>query len=230
MHTTDKRWTQQVVDVLFSGRDGHTPMRKALRGNRRGISFQFQERQALQDEGIDLLLLWKRGEPIALARQRLAAIAVDPAAGRAPRDHVLPAYETIADLLPRPVRIDLHRWSTEGSAIITTFPLADAQPRSTTVGEHMDGRWTISSPLRRAASGALAHLENTGHAPDRIVLHGQPLAHGASDDTIDCFIDLHWRYWRSAHRYLEDGQEWFEVLPATPRQPLHALHITPTRP
>ncbi|MBT1105722.1 hypothetical protein [Streptomyces sp. Tu10] len=229
-HTTDERWTRQAVDALFSGRDGHTPMRKALRGNRRGISFQFQERQALQDEGIDLLLLWKQGEPVALARQRLAAIPVDPTAGRAPRDHVLPAYEAVADLLPRPVRIDLHRWSTEGRATITTFALADAQPRSTTVREHMDDRWTINSPLRRAASAALAHLENTGHAADRIVLHGRPLASRASDDTIDCFVDLQWRYWRSADHYLKDSQAWFEVLPATPRQPLHALHITPTRP
>ncbi|MFI6967114.1 hypothetical protein [Streptomyces sp. NPDC050255] len=75
--------------------------------------------RALQDEGIDLLLLWKQGEPVALARQRLAAITVDPTAGRAPRDHVLPAYETVADLLPRPVRIDLHHWSTEGRATTT---------------------------------------------------------------------------------------------------------------
>ena len=47
------------------------------------------------------------------------------------------------------------------------------------------------------------------------------------DEAIECFIDLGWRYWRSATRYLDDGQAWFEVLPATARHPLHALHITP---
>lgn len=228
-HTTDQQWTRQVVNALFSGRDGHATMRQALRGNRRGISFQFQQHQALQDEGIDLQLLWKQGEPIDLARQRIAAITIDPTAGHAPRDHVLPAYETLADLLPRPVRIDLHRWCTEGRATVTTLPLTDAQPRSASLREHIDDRWTANSPLRRASGAALAHLENTGHAPDRIELHGHPLTPGAGDDMIDCFVDLHWRYWNSARHYLDDGQEWFEVLRATPRQPLHALHIAPTR-
>ncbi len=41
------------------------------------------------------------------------------------------------------------------------------------------------------------------------------------------FLLLGWRYWRRAKRYLGDGQAWFEVLPATVRKPLHALHITP---
>ncbi|MEJ8653760.1 hypothetical protein WKI65_38360 [Streptomyces sp. MS1.AVA.3] len=71
--------------------DGYVPMRQALRGNRRGISFQFQGRDSLQSEDIELLLLWRQGEPIALAKQRLAAITPDTTAGRAPRDHVLPA-------------------------------------------------------------------------------------------------------------------------------------------
>ncbi|MBT2530423.1 hypothetical protein J7E91_35050 [Streptomyces sp. ISL-99] len=83
---------------------------------------------SLREEGIDLFLLLERGEPITLARQRLAAIAVDSAAGRAPRDHVLLACETIADLLPSPVRIDMHRWSTGGRIAITTCALADARP------------------------------------------------------------------------------------------------------
>ncbi|MFE7332292.1 hypothetical protein ACFU8W_47050 [Streptomyces sp. NPDC057565] len=226
-HTTDERWTQQSLDALFSGRDGYTPMRRALRGGRRGVSFQFQERRALEGEGIEMLLLWRYDEPVTLARQRLAAITPDPAAGRAPRDHVLPAYETIADLLPRPVRIDLHRWCTEGRATVAVFPLPDAQPRSTTAAEHMDDRWAPNSPLRRAAAAALAHLENTGQALDRLEVHRQYLAHGATDETIECFVDLGWRYWRAADRYLGDGQAWFEVLPATARQPLNALHITP---
>ncbi|MEJ8653771.1 hypothetical protein WKI65_38415 [Streptomyces sp. MS1.AVA.3] len=64
-------------------------------------------------------------------------------------------------------------------------------------------------------------------AADRCEIHRQYLARGATDQTIDCFVDLGWRYWRSAERYLADGQSWFEVLPATSRQPLNALHITP---
>ncbi len=174
-----------------------------------------------------MLLLWRHNEPVALARQRLAAIPSDPAAGRAPRDHVLPAYETIADLLPRPVRIDLHRWCTKDKATVAVVPLPDAHPRSTIATKHMDDRWTPNSPLRRAAAAALAHLENTSQALERLEVHRRYLDHRATDEAIECFVDLGWRYWRAADRYLNDGQAWFEVLPATPQQSLTALHITP---
>ncbi|GFE27532.1 hypothetical protein [Streptomyces nigrescens] len=226
-HTTDDCWTEQSLDAFFGGRDSYVPMRRALRGNRRGISFQFQGRDSLQSEDIELLLLWRQGEPIALARRRLAAITPDTTAGRAPRDHVLPAYETLADLIPRPVRIDLHRWSTDRKITVTTHALRDAQPRFTTATRHMDYRWVPNSPLRRAAAAALAYLESTGQRLDRCEVHRQYLVRGVTDQTIDCFVDLGWRYWRSAERYLADGQSWFEVLPATSRQPLNALHITP---
>lgn len=226
-HTTDERWTEHSLNALFDGRDSYTPMRQALRGNRRGISFQFQGRDPLRNENVELLLLWRQGEPITLARQRLAAITADTTAGRAPRDHVMPAYETLADVIPRPVRIDLHRWSTKRKITVTTHALPDAQPRSTTATRHMEGRWVPNSPLRRAAAAALAYLESTGQRLDRCEVHRQHLVRGTTDLTTDCFVDLGWRYWRSAERYLADGQSWFEVLPATSRQPLHALHITP---
>ncbi|MFB7669028.1 hypothetical protein ACFC1R_34815 [Kitasatospora sp. NPDC056138] len=200
------------------------PMRQALRGRRRGVSFQFQMRSSLEAEGFDLLALWRRGEPVDLARQRLAQIRPDPTAGRAPRDHVLPAYEAIADLLPRPVRIDLHRLCTADTATVTAFPLPDGRPRSPQALRHIERRRVATSPLRRAALAALAHLEGAGHAPDRLELH---LDHRATDDTVDCYVDLHWNNWTSLDRYLDDGRAWFEVLPATPRQPLYALHIAP---
>ena len=85
-----------------------------------------------------------------------------PGAGRAPRDYVLPADEQIADLLPRPVRIDLHRWCTEGTAEVSVLQLPDARPRGATAARHVDARWTATSPLLRAAGAALAHLESTG--------------------------------------------------------------------
>ncbi|MFJ3799995.1 hypothetical protein ACIPSJ_27400 [Streptomyces sp. NPDC090088] len=226
-HTTDERWRQESLEAMFSSRDGYTVMRQALRGRSRGLSFQFQYRSALEDEGFELLLLWKRGEPVDLAWQRLAAITPDPDAGRAPRDHVLPSYEVLADLLPRPVRIDLHRLCTSGGATVSAFPLPDAQPSSAVAVDHIDERWTPNSPLRRQAAAALAHLENSGQPLDQVEVHGQYLDHSKTDEAIACFVDLGWRYWRRANRYLNDGQAWFEVLPATARQPLHALHIAP---
>ncbi|MFJ4624668.1 hypothetical protein [Streptomyces sp. NPDC088812] len=225
--TADDRWKRESLDAMFGGRDGYAVMRQALRGRRRGVSFQFQDRSALEGEGIELLLLWRQGEPIDLARQRLTAISPDPAAGRAPRDHVLPAYEEIADLIPRPVRIDLHRLCTSGGATVSAFPLPEARPRSAEALTHVDERWTAHSPLRRGAAAALAHLENLGQALDYVEVHGQYLDYSKTDEAIECFIDLGWRYWRSVNRYLDDGQAWFEVLPATVRQPLHALYITP---
>ncbi|MEU3511314.1 hypothetical protein ABZ733_26165 [Streptomyces longwoodensis] len=226
-HTTDERWRLDSLDAMFSGRDSYVVMRQALRGRRRGVSFQFQDRSALEGEGIELLLLWRRGEPVDLARQRLAAIPPDPAAGRAPRDHILPSYEAIADLLPRPVRIDLHRLCTGDGATVSVFPLPDAQPRSTVAAAHVDERWNPHSPLRRGAAAALAHLEDIGQDLDHVEVHGRYFDYSKKDEAIECFIDLGWRYWRSATRYLDDGQAWFEVLPATARQPLHALYITP---
>lgn len=226
-HTTDERWTQHTLNALFSGRDGYALMRQALRGRRRGVSFQFQERNALNEEGIALLLLWQRGEPAVVARQRLAAIPLDPAAGRAPRDHVLPSYEALADRLPRPVRIDLHRRCTAGTAAVSVLALPDAQPRAPRDGTLLDERWVEHSPLRRAASAALAHLAKAGQNLDRVEVHGQHLVPGTAGEDIDVFVDLGWRYWRSLDRYLDDGQAWFEVLPATARKPMHALYITP---
>ncbi|KOV50847.1 hypothetical protein ADL00_42580 [Streptomyces sp. AS58] len=229
-HITDEAWTEHSLNALLSGRDGYAAMRQALRGRRRGISFQFQNRKALTKDGFELLLLWQRGEPFSLARQRLAAITPDPAAGRAPRDHVLPAYEMVSDQLPRPVRIDLYRWCTNNAATVRVVPLADDQPHSTAAAAHVDKRWTAHSPLRRAACAALAYLEQSGQKLDRVAVHGQHLQHGVADDTIEIFVGLGWRYWRRAELYLNDGQAWLEVLPAKARQPLQALHIIPASP
>lgn len=226
-HTTDERWLQHSLHASINGKDGYVPMRQALRGRRRGVSFQFQMRSSLEADGFDLLPLWRRGEPVELARRRLAGIRPDPSAGRAGRDHVLPAYEAIADLLPRPVRMDLHRLCTKGAATVTAFPLPDARPHSPQVLRCVERRWVATSPLRRAALAAVAYLEGIGQALDRIELHGAYLDHRTTDDTVDCYVDLRWNNWTCLDRYLDGGQAWFEVLPATSRQPLHALHVTP---
>ncbi|MFG2948416.1 hypothetical protein [Streptomyces adustus] len=226
-HASDERWRRESLAAMFSGRDGYVGVRQALRGRRRGVSFQFQDCTALEGEGFELLLLWRRGEPMTLARQRLAEVTPDPAAGRAPRDHVLPAYEAIADLLPRPVRIELHRLCTTGAAKVSVVTLPDAQPLSVAAAAHLDGRWTSHSSLRRAAAAALAYLENTGQGLGHVELHGRCFDGSATDRAVECFVDLGWRYWRCVTDYLDDGQAWLEVLPATARQPLHALRITP---
>lgn len=226
-HTTDKRWLQESLQASIAGRDGYISFKQALRGSRRGVSFHFQELSTLREAGFDMLPLWRHGEPLDLARIRLREIPTDPAAGRAPRDHVLAAYEQIADLLPRPVRIDLHRWCTEATAAVTVLDLPDGRPSNPLADRRLQRRWSATSPLLRAAGAALAHLESEGQPLRRVALHGRHLDHEAVDADIDCFVDLHWRYWHSVERYLDDGQSWLEVLPATSRQPLHAVRITP---
>ncbi|NJQ07353.1 hypothetical protein [Streptomyces lonarensis] len=226
-HITDTEWLRHVLSAMTSGSDGYVLLRQALRGRRRGFSFQFQQRDSLEAEGFELLLLWRAGEPVSLARERLAALVPDADAGPVERDFVLPAYEQLASSLPRPVRIDLHRLCTEERAHVTAIPLPSEEPRSVTATEHLKRRWIGHSPLRGAAAAALAHLENTGRPLGRTIVHGKPLAPGTSDSEQSCFIDLRWHYWSRMQRYFDDGQSWFEVLPATPRQPLHALLITP---
>jgi len=118
---------------------------------------------------------------------------------------VLPEYETLADLISRLVRIDLHRWCTEAQVMVRAFSLPDAQPHSASATSHFDERWTANGPLRRPAAAMLAHLENAGQPLDRREAHNQYLARSTTDAAIDCFLDLSWRYWRRAQRYLTDG-------------------------
>lgn len=83
----------ESLDASINGRDSYVGMKQALRGRTRGISFQFRGRSSLLDEGFDLFLLWLKGEPFSLARERLASLTADPEARPAPRDHMLPEFE-----------------------------------------------------------------------------------------------------------------------------------------
>jgi len=224
-HTTDRTWLDQSLDAFINGRDAYTQMKQGLRGRTRGISFQFQGRASLTDEGFELTLLWKRGEPFDLARRRLTDIKADPHARSAPRDHMLPVFETLAQTPPRPVRIELHELHHAGKISITRLDLLDAEPSHATTARHIRERWIPTSPLRRAGASAVAHLENNGVSPERIELHGQhPHAH---DLPVDHFIDLGWRYFGMLSRYLDDGQSWLEVPHPHRTKPLEALLIQP---
>lgn len=105
-------------------------MRQALRGRTRGISFQFRGRSSLQDEGFELFLLWRKGEPFSLARERLASLTADPEAGPAPRDHMLTEFEGLESLVPRPARIELFGRHVKGRVSITPLRLVDGDSRT----------------------------------------------------------------------------------------------------
>ncbi|WP_051831826.1 nucleotidyltransferase domain-containing protein [Streptomyces violens] len=111
-HRTDERLTSEFVNALSYGRDPSASMKRALKGTSRGLQIHFRERKTLEAEGFELTPLWTRGEPLAAARTRLTAITPDPTAGRAPRDHMLDAFEGIDRWVPRPVRVAVKcHWS-----------------------------------------------------------------------------------------------------------------------
>src|SRR6185503_19512023 len=99
--TPDEDFHAQVAMDLSDGFDPFLEFRSALAGRSRSLQFQFHELKALQREGFEPELLWRRGEAIAVVKGRLAAITPDPAAGRAARDAMLPAFEDIDRWVPR---------------------------------------------------------------------------------------------------------------------------------
>ncbi|WP_051764040.1 nucleotidyltransferase domain-containing protein [Streptomyces virginiae] len=158
-HGTDKRWLGESLDASINGRDSYVGMRQALRGRTRGISFQFRGRSSLLDEGFELFLLWRKGEPFSLARERLASLAADPEAGPAPRGHMLTEFEGLESPVPRPARIELFSRHVKGRISITPLRLVDGELEDPEVAWHVRRRWVETSPLRRAATCALAALE-----------------------------------------------------------------------
>ncbi|MFD4909978.1 nucleotidyltransferase domain-containing protein [Kitasatospora purpeofusca] len=224
-HGTDKRWLSESLHASCYGKDSYTSMKQGLRGNTRGISFQFRSRDSLTAEGFPLTLLWRRGEPFDVARQRLAALTPDPAAGSAPRDHMLPAFAGIEDLLPRPARIELHTRYTAGEIAVTPLILDDGRPGERSVIRHIERRWIDTSSLRRAALTAAAFLEGRGSDLSTVTFHGKRMDHAVAEET--CFVDLGWHYFQFMPRYLDCGQAWLEVLNPHPTKTLHALLVEP---
>jgi hypothetical protein len=77
-HRRDDRLTSEFVHALSYGRDPSASMKRALKGNSRGLQIHFGERKTLEAEGLEPAPLWTRGEPVDAARARLAAITPGP--------------------------------------------------------------------------------------------------------------------------------------------------------
>lgn len=227
-HGTDKQWLGEFLYASVNGRDPYVGMRQALRGRTRGISFQFRGLESLRDEGFDLLLLWRRGEPFSLARERLVSLREDPSAGTASRDHMLSAFEGLEGLVPRPVRIELFDRHVAGRISVTSLMLREGEPADEEVAGHVRRRWVASSPLRRAAACALVTLEEKGVDLDGVVLHGKRLfGRGQRDER--CFVDFGWSGFGHMGRLLDHGLSWLEVMRPHARKPMDALFIQPLR-
>lgn len=221
-YVPDERWKGETLPLLLYGRDPTAPLRRALVGRSRGVALTFDLGAHVGD--IDMAVLWRRGESLQRALDRLHAIAPDPAAGRAERDSMLPAFEGLERWLARPVRELLVGLVAAGAITITQVELADGEVRDAHAQTILQRRWRPDSPQRRAASAALAYLEARGVSLRVVHLQGRDIEQG---DT-PYFVGLGCRHIRSMPWCLAEwkGEEWLEVPRPTKTQPLLALRIT----
>lgn len=224
-HHVDPDCSAEVVSDLMYGRDPMASMKRALKGNKRGIQFQFNQNAALAEMGTEPFLLWQRGDTLAEAQKRLASLVADPSAGRAERDHMIEQFDGLDQWIPRPVRAELVSLSSAGAIEIRRLELADTQPTHPAAMAVLN-RWVETSPLRRAAAAALRQAEMTGHQPNTLWVQGQPVGEVTADCQGTMWISFGWRYFDQINYRLRNGLEWLEVIRPTSTQPLHALHLT----
>lgn len=217
----DDRWTSHFVHCMSYGKNPYVVFTRALRGNTRSVSIIF-EPQSYED--IPMTLLWQRGESIDTARERLHAISADPGAGRAPRHGMLPCFDGLDKWVPRPVREEIAGLVEEEVISVEQLTLEDGLVRDTSIGGIIDSRWIETSPLRRAARAAVAHLEGRGADLRAIFLHGEDT--GAKNTPHSVGLQL--THLHSMLRVFAEygGREWIEVVHPTRRGPLHALRIS----
>jgi hypothetical protein len=100
----DVRWDKHFQDTFFAGQDMMAAVRKSLRGSSRSISLTLLNGQDYDDIP---MLLWRRGESLETAFERLESVKPDPSAGQAPRHHMTEAFEGLDRYLPRLLRGEL---------------------------------------------------------------------------------------------------------------------------
>lgn len=164
--TSDEQWSTHFVRSLSAGRDPFIPLRKALTTGRRGYQFVVQYRDMVGRD-FEMTLLWKRGDTLDAAMKRLHAIQIDPTAGRAERDSMLPEFEGIDDWIPRPYRESLCAAVGSGAIRIERLVLPDSQVASPVAARHIQGRWKPTSPCSALRRRWLATGSNGASTPDR---------------------------------------------------------------
>jgi hypothetical protein len=221
-HKTDRRWAAHFVNCMEYGRDPYSPLKRALTGGKRGCQFTFNFRDSAD---FDMTLLWREGDLVASALDRLQAMELDPSAGRAPRHAMLPQFEGLDVWIPRPYREALRDAINSGAITLERVLLADGDVTSPIARRHLRHRWTPSSPLYRAACAVLADWEQRGLDPGQGHLHGSDVR----DKDTPYFAGFGLRYFPSIPDCLTEygGVEWLEVVHPTRSRPLHSLRILP---
>lgn len=217
------RWRSHFINSMTHGRDPYSVIRQALRGRARGISLLFERDHGHDD--VPMTLLWERGEPRSVAIHRIHAIPIDAGAGRAPRHAMLPCFEGLEEWIPRFVREELVELVNNHILNVDQVELVDSHVTDDWALFQIERRWSVTSPLRRAAHAALAHLEARGADLHAVHLHGRDIKEQATPH----FVGFQLRYFDTALYCFKEhgGIEWLEVAHPSRRGPLLALHVQP---
>ncbi|MFC4951025.1 nucleotidyltransferase domain-containing protein [Pseudonocardia sp. GCM10023141] len=215
-------WKEHFHSTFGYGRDPNATLRMALRGHTRSLSIEFG-REAHGD--IPMTPLWRRGDPIEQAIDRVHAIVSDPVATRAPRDAMPEYLLSSGDRIPRHLRQDLVTLVDGGAIDVTAVVLAAHVPTATWFDELIDDRWSPTSPLRRTALAVLAHWEERGVDLTGVHLHGKDL--DVDSPSTPYFAGFGLRYFPALRRCFtdNDGEEWIEVVSPSLRGPVQALVV-----
>jgi hypothetical protein len=143
----DDRWISHCIRSMEYGRDPYVVFRQALRGRTRSVSILFQRHEGHDD--VPMTLLWRRGEPVDIALERVRAIPVDPTAGTALRGAMLGCFEGLDRWLPRYLRQELIALIDDEAIAVEQVALEDADIADPSVRDLVEARWSVTSPLRR---------------------------------------------------------------------------------
>ena len=208
----------------------HSAIKAALVGRTRKIQMAFEMRLSPRSyQGVTLVPLWQTDDSFATASRRLHAITVDPAAGRAPREHTLPELEGLDPYLPVYMRAHIRRAVEAGAIGIERLTLPDRRVHDRRTADYLDDRWQPGRPLKRAGHAIASYFEDRGIDPGTVHLHGRDVR----DETTQYFAGFAGRYLRLVPAYISNHKalEHLEIpAPPTMTKPLTALRFIALKP
>jgi hypothetical protein len=226
------RW---FATLMAGGFDHLGALRRELRGNQRSLEIHFNELDDLRKEGFEPQLLWRRGDSLAEARARLAALAPDPGAQRAARDTVHSLLAEVEKLIPRPARQEFSLFMWAGWLDAKLVELPPRQAASALTRRRFADHWAETNPRLRAAHAVASYLEREGIA----ALSAGGTVYSDERETLEAEHD-YWRPRVAVHfgarllkwAMLDFGQGTPRVLvvlnPTARKQPLRALDMRAT--
>lgn len=158
--------SRKWVEALLGGCDRTLDLRRALRGAWRSVEIQFNNVDDLRRAGFDPTLVWRHGEPVDTARERLAGFREDTKAGTAPRDPVIAPLVGLGRYVARPHREQLALLDHLALIRIERLELDHSAPNGRLARLRIQARWSETNPKIRAVRTAAAWLERQGYEPN----------------------------------------------------------------